>query len=49
MATQRGYKKVDCGGTLGGTAVILTDKTGTLTMAKMELSKVLPTANVEEK
>ncbi len=35
--------------TLGSTTVILTDKTGTLTQARMELSAVVPYAGAEEK
>src|SRR3989344_5912655 len=50
MARRKGViRKLIAAETLGDTSVILTDKTGTLTMAKMELSKVLPVEGVEEK
>ncbi len=50
MARRKGIiRKLIAAETLGGTTVILTDKTGTLTMAKMELSRVLPVVGVEEK
>src|SRR3989344_4924311 len=50
MARRKGViRKLIAAETLGDTSVILTDKTGTLTMAKMELSKVLPTDDVKEK
>ncbi|MBI2626698.1 MAG: HAD-IC family P-type ATPase [Parcubacteria group bacterium] len=50
MARRKGViRKLIAAETLGSTSVILTDKTGTLTMAKMELSKVLPNRGVEEK
>ena len=50
MARRKGViRKLIAAETLGSTSVILTDKTGTLTMAKMELSKVLPIGGVEEK
>ncbi|MDP2934018.1 MAG: HAD-IC family P-type ATPase, partial [bacterium] len=43
MARRKGViRKLIAAETLGDVSVILTDKTGTLTMAKMELSKVLP-------
>ena len=50
MARRKGViRKLIAAETLGDTSVILTDKTGTLTMAKMELSKVIPVEGVEEK
>src|SRR3989344_1318252 len=50
MARRKGViRKLIAAETLGDTSVILTDKTGTLTMAKMELSKVLPIEGVKEK
>lgn len=50
MARRKGVvRKLVAAETLGSTTVILTDKTGTLTMAKMELSKVLPITGKEER
>ena len=49
MARRKGViRKLIAAETLGDTSVILTDKTGTLTMAKMALSKVLPVASGKE-
>src|SRR3990167_5895126 len=49
MARRKGViRKLIAAETLGDTSVILTDKTGTLTMAKMELSKVLPIVSGKE-
>lgn len=43
MAKRKGVvRKLVAAEALGSTTLILTDKTGTLTMAKMELSKLLP-------
>lgn len=43
MAKRKGVvRKLVAAEALGSTTVILTDKTGTLTMAKMEMSKVIP-------
>lgn len=43
MAKRKGVvRKLIAAEALGGTTLILTDKTGTLTMAKMILSKILP-------
>ncbi len=49
MAKRKGVvRKLIAAEALGSTTVILTDKTGTLTMAKMELGKILPLGNVGE-
>ncbi len=49
MARRKGVvRKLIAAETLGDTSVILTDKTGTLTMAKMALSKILPVVSGEE-
>jgi Ca2+-transporting ATPase len=49
MARRKGVvRKLIAAETLGGTTVILTDKTGTLTMAKMMLSKII-SFNLNEK
>lgn len=50
MAKRKGVvRKLIAAEALGSTTVILTDKTGTLTVAKMELSKILPISNKNEK
>lgn len=49
MARRKGViRKLVAAEALGSTTVILTDKTGTLTMATMELSKVMPFTNDNE-
>lgn len=50
MARRKGVvRKLVAAEALGSTSVILTDKTGTLTMAKMKLSKLLPYDGADEK
>ncbi len=49
MARRKGVvRKLVAAESLGSTTVILTDKTGTLTMAKMELGKILPVEEGKE-
>ena len=49
MARRKGViRKLIAAETLGDTSIILTDKTGTLTMAKMALSKIIPVVSGEE-
>lgn len=50
MAKRKGVvRKLVAAEALGSTTVILTDKTGTLTMAKMNLSKIISTNTPEQK
>lgn len=50
MAKRKGVvRKLIAAESLGGTTVILTDKTGTLTTAKMVMSKIIPFGLSEEK
>ncbi len=49
MAKRKGVvRKLIAAETLGSTTLILTDKTGTLTMAKMELTRVIPFSEMSE-
>ena len=50
MAARKGViRKMTAAETLGSATIILTDKTGTLTMAKMELDQVLPEEGEDER
>lgn len=50
MAKRKGViRRLIAAEALGSTTVILTDKTGTLTMAKMELSRIVPTSGTDER
>ncbi len=50
MARRKGVvRKLIAAEALGSATLIMTDKTGTLTLAKMELSQVLPFEGVDEK
>lgn len=50
MARRKGVvRKLIAAETLGGTTVILTDKTGTLTMARMDLTEIIPLGKLSEK
>lgn len=50
MARRKGViRRLLAAEALGGANIILTDKTGTLTMAKMRLNKILPVGDLSEK